>query len=322
MDAPLERCPRCETEIAQAASFCNNCGAYLASTGPFYRLKAKTFALWLLASIPVGIGLVFLVPTFLIANGLIRQAEDPLTETLVSLLWVYGLMGGWSVWCLRRYGISIAQLVGSVPTDYDWRPTVSFIIPMMLYSAAAFWIVHYPIASVAPGYLEDLTSQRLFVTAAESESPNLTNSLILLTLVVAAPLFEEFFFRGLLFSRWAARWGFTRSLLLSSFLFGILHTDPVGAFVFGCAMCIIYMRTRTLWVPIAVHALNNVLAGGLAFLSQPDGDNYASLDLNTELYIALILMVLSSPLVFGLLGRWWPSREAQIPYEANQSTLV
>ena len=134
----------------------------------------------------------------------------------------------------------------------------------------------------------------------------------------AAPVVEELFFRGILFSRWFTKWGFTRSLLLSSFLFGILHTDIVGAFVFGCAMCVVYMKTRTLWVPIAVHAIYNLIAAALAFGFDPTGDtSVANQDLDTELYIALILMVVSSPFIFGLLGRWWPSGGEPIPYQAN-----
>ena len=51
----------------------------------------------------------------------------------------------------------------------------------------------------------------------------------------------------------------TRAILASSILFGIGHPDIIGAAAFGIAMSILYLRTRTLMVPIVCHGLYNLL---------------------------------------------------------------
>ena len=55
----------------------------------------------------------------------------------------------------------------------------------------------------------------------------------------------------------------TSAIIASSLLFGALHPDPLGAALFGVGMCLLYLRTHSLWVPIIAHALNNFLAWSL-----------------------------------------------------------
>lgn len=88
--------------------------------------------------------------------------------------------------------------------------------------------------------------------------------------MVIAPILEEFVFRGLLLHRWHKKWGLTYAVLLSSMLFGVVHPDPIGAIAFGMAMCVLYLRTQSLWIPIICHASNNfvvwlIQAGWLSY---------------------------------------------------------
>lgn len=87
-----------------------------------------------------------------------------------------------------------------------------------------------------------------------------------LAIVVAAPLFEEIFFRGFLFqglrhSRFRI-WG---TIVLTSFLWAIIHLqydwmDVAVIFVMGLLLGYARYRTNSLYIPIAMHALNNLLA--------------------------------------------------------------
>jgi membrane protease YdiL (CAAX protease family) len=82
--------------------------------------------------------------------------------------------------------------------------------------------------------------------------------------VVAAPLLEELFFRGLLLEslsrRWSARW----AVLGSAALFGVMHApilpQMVNAMVIAVVMGYIYVISRSLVPVIAIHAINNGLA--------------------------------------------------------------
>jgi hypothetical protein len=78
-----------------------------------------------------------------------------------------------------------------------------------------------------------------------------------LLVVAVAPIAEELLFRGVLLHRWAQRWDLRTAIVLTSICFAILHVEPLGHFVFGVAMCALYLRTGSLWAPIVAHALNN-----------------------------------------------------------------
>ena len=91
-------------------------------------------------------------------------------------------------------------------------------------------------------------------------------ALRLLTIVVIAvliPFVEELFFRGFLFAGLAARFGTLTGLIVSSAVFAAAHADVkvmapifVAGLLFGWA----YYKTKTLWVPIAAHACQNLAA--------------------------------------------------------------
>ena len=83
--------------------------------------------------------------------------------------------------------------------------------------------------------------------------------------VVAAliPVVEELFFRGFLFAGLAARFGVLRGLIVSAAVFAAAHLDVrtmVPIFVAGLLFGWAYHKPKTLWVPIAAHACQNLAA--------------------------------------------------------------
>lgn len=85
-----------------------------------------------------------------------------------------------------------------------------------------------------------------------------------LTVCVLAPIFEEILFRGILF-RGMLQYGMNPifAILISSILFGIAHMNPwqfLGAGVLGAIFAFIYYRTKSLWICIFLHALNNTIS--------------------------------------------------------------
>src|SRR5690606_99960 len=95
----------------------------------------------------------------------------------------------------------------------------------------------------------------------DGSSSSMVSSLInIVVVVLLGPVLEEIMFRWLLIERWKAKYSITSAVTLSSLIFGILHADLVGAFIFGVVLCAIYLHTRSLWGPILVHVGNNALA--------------------------------------------------------------
>jgi membrane protease YdiL (CAAX protease family) len=80
---------------------------------------------------------------------------------------------------------------------------------------------------------------------------------------IAGPLAEEIFFRGFVLTGLLKRFGIGRSLLLSSLLFGLFHIDPgaiVPTFALGLVLGWVYLKTRSIWPAVFVHALHNTVA--------------------------------------------------------------
>ncbi|MCC6699146.1 MAG: CPBP family intramembrane metalloprotease [Candidatus Hydrogenedentes bacterium] len=90
--------------------------------------------------------------------------------------------------------------------------------------------------------------------------------LMWLAFVFVAPIFEEVWFRGFMLRGLAAsRIGTRGAILLSAIFWALLHLhyDLFGVatiFVFGLILGAAQVRTGSLYVPIAMHALNNTLA--------------------------------------------------------------
>jgi len=77
--------------------------------------------------------------------------------------------------------------------------------------------------------------------------------------VIAAPIFEEFIFRGLIFGGLRRSFSFWPASLASAAIFAILHPALaiVPVFVLGLATAWTYERTRSLLAPMIVHAVYN-----------------------------------------------------------------
>ena len=88
------------------------------------------------------------------------------------------------------------------------------------------------------------------------------SGLAVLIIGVGPGVIEEFFCRGYLGRGLVARYGLVGGVLLTSMLFGMLHLAPlyaVGTMVMGVLLHVTYLATRSLWVPVLLHFLNNTL---------------------------------------------------------------
>jgi CAAX protease family protein len=85
---------------------------------------------------------------------------------------------------------------------------------------------------------------------------------------VIAPICEELFFRGFLFTTFAGRIGPRWGALLSGVVFGLVHApNPAAGLValgvLGVCLCALYWRTQSIIPCMALHALNNSFSYGV-----------------------------------------------------------
>ena len=88
--------------------------------------------------------------------------------------------------------------------------------------------------------------------------------------VVAAPVFEELFFRGFIFSGISRYWGYGWGILGSAVLFALAHLDPgslVPIFILGLLLAWLYRATGSIWPCILTHCAYNSIALILAAVS-------------------------------------------------------
>jgi membrane protease YdiL (CAAX protease family) len=85
--------------------------------------------------------------------------------------------------------------------------------------------------------------------------------------IIAAPIFEEFIFRGLIFGGLRRSFGFIPAALASAAIFAIVHPPPsvIPVFLMGLAAAFAYERTGMLAAPMAVHAIYNAAVLGFQF---------------------------------------------------------
>ncbi|MEG0473704.1 MAG: CPBP family intramembrane glutamic endopeptidase, partial [Solibacillus sp.] len=87
--------------------------------------------------------------------------------------------------------------------------------------------------------------------------------LFFVNICILAPIWEELFFRGILLRRLMIKWSPQKSIIVSSLLFSLIHVNPltvIFAFFLGCLLGYVYLKTKSIIVPIVVHSFSNFLA--------------------------------------------------------------
>lgn len=134
--------------------------------------------------------------------------------------------------------------------------------------AAACMLAFYSFSfvwSIAMGIdQEDDLAQEL---GADESAVNLVA--VSLLVAVAAPLGEEFFFRGFMFQALGRRFGLAVAAIGSGVLFGLIHAGGTDAVflvplaAFGLLLALLFHRTGSLLPCIGLHAVNNAVALGV-----------------------------------------------------------
>jgi membrane protease YdiL (CAAX protease family) len=168
--------------------------------------------------------------------------------------------------CLIGAAVLFARMTGQArPEDFGLRParvwpaigwTLLTWVTFILVTAA--WVTLLGV---------DDTQEDLPEELGVDESTIALLAVAFLVCVVA-PIGEEFFFRGYFFTALRSWKGLWPAALITGLVFGAIHagsSDPaflVPLGFFGFALCLLYVRTGSLYPCIAAHAVNNSIAFG------------------------------------------------------------
>ncbi len=218
-----------------------------------------------------------------------------------------------------RSGISLSRLFRSGLEHKQLKRSALLVPPLLIAMLASTWVVYLPLSYFAPRFVTEVVLSERVVIWSDGTYPLLANVMNALSLIVIAPVVEEFIFRGLLLNRWVVKWGGPRAILASSVLFGIVHVEILGHILFGYAMSILYLETRSLLAPILAHALNNFLALTLDFIETmwrgPDYI-YTVTDFRSEWWVGAVCLAIALPWGYRFLRSTWAPSTWRDPYNA------
>lgn len=128
---------------------------------------------------------------------------------------------------------------------------------------AGFWVAATALALVF-GEPED---QSLVTDLKQEDALGVLLAWAVLVCVLA-PVVEELFFRGFMFTVFRRRLGLAWALVLNGLVFGLGHAPAapiqlVALAVFGIGLCLLYRRAQSIIPCMALHALNNSITFGV-----------------------------------------------------------
>ncbi|MEL7476525.1 MAG: CPBP family intramembrane glutamic endopeptidase, partial [Cyanobacteria bacterium J06555_12] len=211
----------------------------------------------------------------------------------------------------------IRDLVGGLSFNRSFWLLV-LVVPVLLFSVGSGQIYFYIVSQLSPDQAVQMMGGSIELPT--SESPIWEVMLSAVTVAVIVPITEEFLFRGILLHRWATKMGVLPGVFASSIFFGVLHPNPVGLTVFGLITSLIYLKTNSLWLVTAFHAINNGTVVGLGLLSSPAAPHSpeAVLELlQTGLLVGSVLMLITIPVLLYAIKMLWPHQSVQLPYFVN-----
>ena len=274
---------------------------------PFERIHARAL---------VGYAVLTFIANLIITSIFFGDRHAPYPAAAQGLL-VYLFFSLFTLGMLSRADLSYSRLFGIFPT---WRTLGRYslwVIPLVIMSIASTYLLFFPLSFLFPEFVKawflEFSPTMIWTSGDNYVLANLLN---FLAIVIVAPVFEEFFFRGILLTRWTVKWRVIPGVIVSSGVFALLHTNLIGTFCFGCVMAILYIRTKSLFIPMSLHVINNLTAWIMELYSThfDDPAPWTVTTFQESWWIGLLTLVISIPCVFKFWRSYISNIEWRIPY--------
>jgi len=278
-----------------------------------YRVRGRVLLGYLVLSQFVGIALVLVATRQLVAP----EHRDSLDAALLGVV-PYAILVTLLLRPISRTGSSIRRLLGPLPDAAARRWAFEAGVALVGISLAFAYAIHLPLSYLAPGFVESWVLDTEWLLPTSGQHLVFAWIMSFLTMVLVAPFAEEILFRGLLLPAWAGRWGARKAVVRSSLLFALLHPEePLGAFLFAAVLAVVFLRTRSLWLPILCHVANNFLAwlllavGQVAFGTDP----WTIAEFRASWWQGLVGLLIGAPLLVRVLRHMPSPREPGVMEE-------
>lgn len=284
----------------------------------FSRFKARYI---LLDLIIIFVTLVILVIVASLVTKLNPESlKNPFAASIVNYLFIIALCLS-IIRRLKKNDIQIKSIIGNTSfRDFPWLMLSIIFYGILTLNQGVAQLTIFFGYKIAPDLVISAIKSTSSQYSYETNSLPLKimfNIVLFVSIVIVAPLSEEFVFRGVLFHRFAAKWGATAAIVLSSLIFGLLHMN-IYAISLGVSFIFVtltYIKTKALIVPIAFHVMNNAVAMMSLILHQTIPSSGAVEITLRTLWSGLLDTAFALPILFYFLK--WPSNSDLVPYTAN-----
>ena len=186
----------------------------------------------------------------------ISKLQNLLPKSLSAwgMLLAYAIPMYLTIWATRRTFNKKGKL--------NYTPRYLFLLPLVIVVAYAFLIIGEFTIYLLPkpsGFWKNIFDA-LNKTMAEIFNNRIAGFIMV---AIAAPIFEEILFRGIILRALLKKYNPYLAILLSAIGFGIFHMNPwqfLYATVLGLYLGYMYWKTRSLFYPIVIHTLLNATA--------------------------------------------------------------
>lgn len=205
-----------------------------------------------------GLGVYAIVS---LSDPSLRDADELPVGAVQALTFVQDAVFVFVAW------IAVKLSLGETPRERFGLVRPQGILNVLRWTAAAYAI--FWVAAIALSAIFGQPDDQSLVTDLRDEDS--------LAIVIAwgvlicflAPIVEEFFFRGFMFTVLARRLGVAWGVILDGVVFGIGHASGAEVIqllalaAFGMGLCLLYWRTGSIIPCMALHALNNSITFGV-----------------------------------------------------------
>lgn len=250
------------------------------------------------------------------SNEVLENTFHIQNSSFINMLIFYILPIIWLFYGYRKHRVSFSLFINRNET-FNLVQVLYIAIMLCMFSYGYLILYMYSFAWITPDFIMNALHEPIIDS---------TGGYVFqfIRVVFIAPIVGEFVFRGFLLRRFAAKWGTSIAMVVVALLFACLHVDFLGAVVFSIVLSIVYIRTKSLLMPIAIHMLNNALVLSSSFLvSREKIMSFADFSNYTTFFPGLIIFMtgLNLVLIFLFVNRKYWSKEVPVIYAEKEKSF-
>lgn len=190
----------------------------------------------------------------------LSKPEKSMESFLLSILSLIVLLFLFDIKSLKKFKelnsspIKIKYLLFMIPLSLAIR------LPTAILFGAIYLMGFF--GDVASFLQEGINLQWANLVDESTLNPTLEYLLVLSSVVVLWPIFEEILFRGIIFNHLKKRFSLKKSILFTSVLFMLIHLHPAlffQSFIMGMTLTYVYNKLGNITYPILLHMSINIL---------------------------------------------------------------